>query len=100
MTYKYPELNEAYDEGANAAESWVKKQLDTEIQEVIDGLRNAPPQDLHILDAAQGRIDDLVHHAKSEEASDTNNKGFEGQVQFLLEYGITKVDIIKALKGE
>jgi hypothetical protein len=109
-TYREPALNEAYDRGANAAEAWYRGMepptqpeefiLDPEIRDVIDGLRNAPPQNLPNLDAAQERIDNLVHHAKGEEAADVNNGGFEDQVEFLLQYGITREDILKALKGE
>ncbi len=47
-----------------------------------------------------GDLDDLVHDAKSQEASSINNEGVEAQVRFLLETGYTLETLRAALKEQ
>ncbi len=47
-----------------------------------------------------GDLDDLVHDAKSHEASAINNEGTEAQVLFLLENGYTLETLRVALKEQ
>lgn len=47
----------------------------------------------------QEGLDDLVHDAKSREASAINNEGHESQIDYLIEYGCSEEEITEAMKG-
>ncbi len=44
-------------------------------------------------------LDDLVHDAKSSEASGINNAGMPEQVEYLLSVGFEPEEIVERLKG-
>lgn len=45
----------------------------------------------------EGALDELVHDCKSSEAADINNSGFDGQIEYLIESGMTEKDIREAI---
>jgi hypothetical protein len=42
----------------------------------------------------EGLLDEAVHHVASQEAREANNGGFQAQVIFLLEKGLTVEDVL------
>lgn len=45
-------------------------------------------------------LDEIIHEVASQKASDINNSGLEGQVEFLISNGWTEEGIIKYLEEE
>jgi hypothetical protein len=45
------------------------------------------------------KLDEFVHDAKSQEASDINNGGIDAQIDYLLENGWTLEGILAALRN-
>ncbi len=60
-----------------------------DIETVMAKIRTLTPEQLD-----EGQLDEAVHHVASQEATDANNGGFQAQVIFLLEKGLTVEDVL------
>jgi hypothetical protein len=55
---------------------------------IMDKIKTLTPDEI------DGQLDEAVHHVASQEASEANNGGFQAQVIFLLERGLTVEDVL------
>ena len=63
-----------------------------DIDKCMDKIKTLTPEQLD-----EGQLDEAVHHVASQEASEANNGGFQAQVIFLLEKGLTVEDVLMLL---
>jgi hypothetical protein len=63
-----------------------------DIATIMDKIKTLTPEQLD-----EGQLDEAVHHVASQEASEANNGGFQAQVIFLLEKGLTVEDVLMLL---